>query len=397
MRQRPSRRRLAFVTVGLLILAAFGIWGYLGSSSDSVPGILEASGRIEGDQAAVGAKVGGKLVRLAVREGDRLKAGQLIAEMASDQVQAQLQQAEHVLHTGREQLAGAQAKLVATQRQTEGAEIAVTLAERESRARIGEAEAALGAARARLRQTEADLEKAAKDHGRYRQLFDRDLISAQELDKARAADEVARASVEAARKQVSEAEETLDLARASRVAVELRRKEAQTIAERVREARAAVETAQAQIQSAGAGVMLARANLNDTRVVAPFAGTVLRKLVEAGEVVAPGTPLITLVDLSRLHAKVYVAERDLGRVKVDDPARVYTDAFPKRYFEATVSEVSQQAEFTPRDVHMKEDRVKLVFAVKLAVKNPEGILKPGMPVDALMRWSSDAPWGKGPE
>jgi HlyD family secretion protein len=182
---------------------------------------------------------------------------------------------------------------------------------------------------------------------------------------------------------------------ASRLAVDLRRKEAQTAAERVREARATINTLQAQIQSAEAGVTLARANLADTRVVAPFAGTVLKKLVEAGEVVAAGTPLVTLVDLSKLHAKVYVAEGDLGKVKAGDAGRVYTDAFPRRAFEATVTEIAQQAEFTPRDVHMKDERVKQVFAVKLAIRNPDGALKPGMPVDARIRWSPAAPWGDG--
>ena len=114
-------------------------------------------------------------------------------------------------------------------------------------------------------------------------------------------------------------------------------------------------------------------------MVAPFAGTVLKKLVEVGEVVAAGTPLVTLVDLSKLHAKVYVAERDLGKVRLGDAGRVYTDAFPRRAFEATVAEFAQQAEFTPRDVHMKDERVKQVFAVKLAIRNPDGALKPGMP------------------
>jgi len=386
--QRARVAGLAVVALGTLAVAGWLVW----RPEPRGTGILDANGRIEGDRAAVGAKVGGKIVRLAVREGERLDAGQLVAELASDQVRALLEQAEHVLHTAREQLVEAQARAAWAERQVESAEIAIALAERESRARIGEAEAALGVARARLRRAEADLERAAKDHARYRELFQKELIAAQQLDQVKAQDEVAGASVDAARKQVAQAEESLEVARASRVAVELRRKEAQTAAERLKEARAAAATAQAQVQSAEAGRMLARANLDDTRVLAPFAGIVLRKLVEPGEVLAAGTPLVTLVDPSRLYAKVYVAERDLGKVKVGDPTQVYTDAFPKRPFEATVSEVSQQAEFTPRDIHMQDERVKLVFAVKLAIKNPEGILKPGMPVDALIRWSPQASW-----
>jgi HlyD family secretion protein len=377
------------LAVAALVLAVWMVWRPLPPE----PGVLKANGRIEGDQAAVGAKVGGKIVRLTVREGDGLEAGALIAELSSDQVVAQLAQAEHSLHTAQERLTEAQSRVVASQRQQEGAELAVTLAERESRARIGQAEAALGAARALLRQAEADAEKAAKDHARYRDLFARRAIAAQQLDQAKAADEVARARVEAARKQVSQAVEALELARASLVAVALRQKEVQIAEDRSGEAQAAVETAQAQVQTAEAGLLLARANLDDMRVVAPFSGTVLKKLVEVGEVTAAGTPFVTLVDLSKLYAKVYVAEGDLGKVKIGDPARVYTDAFPKRYFTAAVSEISQQAEFTPRDVHMQDERLQLVFAVKLAIHNPQGILKPGMPVDARIRWHSQAPWG----
>lgn len=161
---------LGVVALGALALVVWVIW----RPAPSVPGVLEVNGRIEGDQAAVGPKVGGQLVRLAVREGDTLEAGELVAELASDQLEAQLAQAEHVLHTARERLAEARARLVTAQRQREGAELAVTLAERESGARIRETEAALGAARARLRQAEADAEKAAKDHDRHRELFARD-------------------------------------------------------------------------------------------------------------------------------------------------------------------------------------------------------------------------------
>jgi HlyD family secretion protein len=114
-------------------------------------------------------------------------------------------------------------------------------------------------------------------------------------------------------------------------------------------------------------------------------------------VVAAGTPLITLVDLAQLHAKVYMAEQDLGKVKVGNAARVYADAFPTQYFEATVAQVAQQAEFTPRDIHMRDERVKLVFAVKLAIDNPQGVLKPGMPVDARIRWNPQADWSDGME
>lgn len=148
---RGVKRRWPLVTlVAVLVGAGFGAWWYLTGGRGANPGILEASGRIEGDQAVVGAKVGGRILQLPVREGQSLEGGQLIARLSFEQARAQLQQAEHDLHTTREELDQAKARPVALTREVEAGETAVRLAEQESRARIGEAEAALQTARARL-------------------------------------------------------------------------------------------------------------------------------------------------------------------------------------------------------------------------------------------------------
>ena len=384
------RRSIPLVLVAL-VLAAGAVW-LVWQPATEEPGFVDVSGRVEGDQATVGAKVGGRIVELPVREGEQLEAEDLVAALASEQVQARLAHAEHVEHGAREELAQAKARVATAERQLEAARTAVQLGERVSRARIGEAEAAVGSARSRLEQVEAELERAARDYDRAQQLFARGLIAASQLDQARAADGVARGAVGAARKQLVQAEENLQLARTSAFEVSLREREMEAAAERVGEARAAVEAARAAIQMAMASRAVARANAADTRIVAPFAGTVLKRLVERGEMVAPGTPLVTLVDLGRLHAKVYVAEAELGKVKLGDAARAWTDAFPGRAFAARVVEVAQQAEFTPRDVHTRDERTKLVFAVKLAIDNPDGVLKPGMPVDGQIRWVAEARW-----
>lgn len=391
-----TKKGLILGALALLILGLVGVWAFLRSSADSSPGILETSGRIEGDQAAVGAKVAGRIARLPVRQGQALEVGQLIAQLSSDQARARLQEAEHDLHTAREQLDQARARVAALEREAEAGETAVRFALEQSQARIGEAEAAREAAQARFSQAQAERKRTEGDYRRYQSLLADGAIAPQMVDQARAAFDAAKAAEEAASKQITQAEESLRLARTTILTIDLRKKEVEQARERLKEARAAVEVARARIQSAEARRALAQANVADTSVVAPFAGTVLRKLVEEGEVVAAGTPLVTFLDLSQLHVKVYIPERDIGKVKLGNPARVYVDAFPKRFFEATVAEVSQEAEFTPRDIHMKDERVKLVFAVKLALNNPEGFLKPGMPADARIRWNADAPWGDGP-
>ena len=107
----------------------------------------------------------------------------------------------------------------------------------------------------------------------------------------------------------------------------------------------------------------------------------------------PGTPLFSLVDLDRLYVKIYVPEPSIGKVALGQEAQVYVDAYPDRAFAARVSKVSQEAEFTPKNVETREERVKLVFAVEVALaENPGGVLKPGMPADTVIRWQPDAPW-----
>jgi membrane fusion protein YbhG len=383
--------------VGLIsgaALSALVLW-ILWPRAEATPGILEAGGRVEGDQVAVGAKVGGRIIHLPVREGQTLSVGEVIAELSSEQVKAQLEQAEHGVHTAREEVGQTEARIVVMEREIKTRETAVRLAENESRARIGEAEAALEAARARLPRAQAERQRAEKDFDRSRQLLAKGLIATQEADDARAAFQSARAEEDVARKQIAQAEESLKLARTTAIAVELRRREVEQAREQLREARAASEAAKARVQMLEARSVQAKADVKDTRVLAPFDGTVLQKLVQEGEVVASGTPLITFVDLSKVYVKVYLPEKEIAKVRLGNPARVYVDAFPKKYFEATLSEVSQQAEFTPRDIHMKDERVNLVFAVKLALNNPQGFLKPGMPADAKIQWKPESLWGDG--
>lgn len=134
--------------------------------------------------------------------------------------------------------------------------------------------------------------------------------------------------------------------------------------------------------------------LAKTEIRAPISGTVLIKGIERGEFSTPGKVVAVLVDLNRLELKVYLPERDIGKVKLNAPARVRVDAFPDRYFEAAIARVDQRAQFTPRDIHMPEERVRMVFGVTLNLRNEGGFLKPGMPADAWMRWDSNVPWPK---
>jgi HlyD family secretion protein len=197
-------------------------------------------------------------------------------------------------------------------------------------------------------------ETAGADLARARELRQRDTIPEARLEQVENAAQEARARVAALEAQLS--------------AVEARHEAAETAA-------ALLET-----------------RLDKTRIHAPIDATVLVKAVEEGEFVQPGRVVAVLVDLYRVELRVFLPQREIGKVKLGDPARARVDALPERDFEARVARVDQRAQFTPRDVHMPEERVTQVFGVTLALANPDGLLKPGMVADAWILWQDGADW-----
>lgn len=132
--------------------------------------------------------------------------------------------------------------------------------------------------------------------------------------------------------------------------------------------------------------------LSKTRITAPIDGTVLVKAVESGEFLQTGQTVAVLIDLSKMELKVFIPEKDIGKIKLGDEAQVQVDAFQDQRFAAAVSRVDPQAQFTPRDIHLPEERVRMVFGVTLAVDNSDGVLKPGMPADAWILWRANYGW-----
>lgn len=148
----------------------------------------------------------------------------------------------------------------------------------------------------------------------------------------------------------------------------------------------------AQADAAGKSLALARSQSGKTVVTAPITGAVLERLAEPGEVVAPGQAVAVLADLSTVRLKVFITEADLGKVRLGAPARLRVDGFPGRNFQARVARVDSQAQFTPRDVHVPDERSRTVYGVVLEAPNPDGLLKPGMPADAWILWDAAAGW-----
>lgn len=159
------------------------------------------------------------------------------------------------------------------------------------------------------------------------------------------------------------------------------------------EAKNRCQTAAEDVRAANAAIQKLDVDLADTKIVAPVSGVVATKVIQAGEVVSAGTPLITIINLDDLYLKTYLPTELAGQVALGAAAKIYPDALPKQAFDATVSKISEKAEFTPKNVETKSQRANLVFEVKLKVAgNPDHRLKPGMPAEALIRLDQDRAW-----
>jgi HlyD family secretion protein len=236
--------------------------------------------------------------------------------------------------------------------------------------RLDDTELRLELARARAEAAVVELERQrlAEEFGawrHHRETAEAELARAREL---RQRDTIPEARLEQAEDAAQEARGRVGALDAQLGAVEARHKAAQTVA------------------------ALVEAQLDKTRIHAPIDGTVLVKAVEAGEFVQPGRVVAVLVDLGQVELRVFLAQHEIGKVRLGDPARARVDAFPERDFEARVARVAQRAQFTPRDVHMPEERATQVFGVTLALANPDGLLKPGMVADAWILWQDGADW-----
>ena len=376
-------RRRVMVVGGLLVagLVGFGVWHFFLAGSGVQPGVIAVSGRIEGDDSAVAAKTSGRIREVTVREGDHVQAGQVIATLDDQQIRAREQQAEAAVRQAEARVQLARHQITVLDEQLRQSEIGVDQARADAEGRVSEAEAKLAAAEAQLAQSSASYTQAKWDREAYTKLFKKELIAEQQVKQAENNEEAQAAIVAAARRQVEAARGALTAARASLSNPAIRSAQAAAVRGQILQARADITAATADAERSRAMLDEARANRADLQVIAPFAGTVVTRTAEPGEVVTGGTPIVTLLNLGEVYLRAFVPEGEIGRVRVGQPARVYLDSAPKKPIEAVVIRIDPKASFTPENTYFRDDRVKQVIGVKLQLRGEAGYGKPGMPAD----------------
>ena len=387
-------RKRALIGAGLLLLAGVGALVYWGQQLRRGTE-LYYSGTIEAVQSNLAFQVAGRVQSVMADEGRAAVADEVLAVLDQRELGALRDQAAANLVRAEQGLRQLETVLAVNRRvlpaEVERAGAAVDAL----RAQVQAAESGLRSQdveRARLaaESTRVALDNARRDKQRYDELFSRGVVAERVRDTyslqfetalrehqraleayAQAREGVRREDIDAARARLAEGEATLRLARSNLQKIEASESD--------------VEAARAQAAATAAALRVAEVQLDHAVLKAPYAGIILSRGVEPGEVVAPNQDVLSIADLSTVDLKVFVEETEIGRVRPGQAVEVRIDTFPDKRYTGRVAYVSPQAEFTPKIIQTQKERVKLVFLVKIHVSNPDHELKPGMPADAWFR------------
>ncbi len=384
-----KKKRL--IGIVIIVAAAAAIYAYRGIGRAPDNRIL-VSGNIELNEVNIAFKTGGRLIERSADEGDAVKHGQILARLDRDQLLAQRDNQAAAVASAEAQLAQSETGL-----EWQKATLAGDLEQR--RADLAGAEARLlelkngsrpeerQEVRAAVEAAQSELDRAQRDWDRAQTLYKNEDISTAQYDQYRSRWESAGAALKQVKQRealvlagpraevVSAASEQVQRARGA-----LKSSEANQLEQKRREQE--ITARRAEIARVKAGAALVDSQLADTVAASPVDGVVLVKSADVGEVLSAGTTVLTVGDIDHPWLRGYVNETALGKVKIGSKARVTTDSYPGKVFNGTVTFISSEAEFTPKQIQTQEERVKLVYRVKIEVDNPARELKSNMPADA---------------
>ncbi len=378
----------------ILLVVAVGTVGYLWYTGAFTPkgNTIMVSGNLELTEVDMSFKTAGRLIERRVDEGNWVKQGDLIARL--DPIELQRQNLRD-----KAQVIGAKSnydQLVTSiefQKSTLESDIAARQAElNQAQAKLdellnGSRAQDIQQAAAAVTDATAQLEFARSDWERMQTLFKNDDISKQQYDQARTKFDSATAMLHQAQEKYSlvkegPRQEDIAAARADVARAQAAVKTAEANRLEVKRHEQELGQRQSEIQRTEAQAGISQQQLSDTEIYTPISGVVLVKAAEPGEVLAAGTTVVTIGDLEHPWLRAYINETDLGRIKLGQKVKLTTDSFPGKAYWGVISFISSQAEFTPKQIQTKEERVKLVYRIKIDVDNKEHELKDNMPVDA---------------
>ena len=377
--KRTRIRRIAIIAGALL--AVFLIWRFVLRGADIPDSVVALSGRVEGDDSAVASKTTGRILEIHYREGDHVNQGDVIAELDDEQIRAREHQAQAAVEQAQARVTSAQQQIAVLNQQLLQNQLEASQSKEDAAARVRQADADLAAAQSDLAQQESNLTLAEFDRDAYTRLAQSGAVSERQGREAVSKADAQVAAVAASKRRVEAAKGALALAQSTLSNPAIRNAATAAVERQILQQKAEVASADFQLSQARAQLTEAEANRSDLTIRAPFEGSIVTRTAEPGEVIAAGTSIVTMLDLSKVYLRGFVPEGEIGKVKLGQPARVYLDSDPKKPLDAFVARIDPQATFTPENTYFRNDRVKQVVGVKLNLKTGFGYAKPGMPAD----------------
>ncbi len=360
---------LGFVLLGLVAIAALLI--YLKLHPKTLPANLVAGvGRIDGDLVNINAKYPGRIAKLLVEEGEPIKKGQIVATLVSKEIEAK-KEAMAAQITAKEKLLAAQKVALQIERNSLPQNVKKALAAKEAKSAAKEA----------LRQEVAALASLVaqdrKDLQRLRRLRAQNLVAARKVELARLKLQTDSAKLRAAQKKLAQLQAAIDAADATL-------DQAKSALQKIEALKLQIAALSQEIAALQAQKRSVEAMLQEMTIRSPLTGYVVDKVALSGEVVGAGMSILTAIDPKTLYLKIYVDTLQNGRIHLGDKAEIFLDAFPDDPIPAVVTRIAQKAEFTPKEVEVRSDRIQRVFAVHLRPLHPDTRLKLGLPAIGII-------------
>jgi HlyD family secretion protein len=389
-------KRRKIIPLVLIFLVISGLVYYFGFYRPGLNGSkIMASGHIEVTEVDMSFRSAGHVARLFVDEGALVKKGELLAELDQEPIQARRDQAFAAVQELEARVASLSLAINIKQdvqdAEVKRAKAGVSAADaRYQSLKTGSREEEIAEAAAARDRAKTEWENQQVDFRRIKDLYERKIVSQSQYDNSRTSAEAARAAYIAAEERYKLVKagpriEAIQEGKANLAGSDAALSAAEAGLREIQKMKLDLLAMQAQLEQAKAGLAIAEDDLNKSRLYAPFNAFVTVKDVEEKEFVQPGTPVLTVADLDEVWVKTYIPETELGRVRLGQDADVISDTFPGKVYRGKVTFISPEAEFTPKNVQTKEERVKLVYRIKVTLKNPNQELKAGMPVDVILR------------
>ena len=359
----------AVIGIALLIVAVFFIYQKL-NKKQLPANLVMGTGTIDGDLVNINTKYPGRIKKLYVDESDNIKKGQLVAEIEDDEYKQKLKAIE--------------AQIKAKEKELEAKKIQLKMTKKDLNETIKKAKSSIKINKAMLAELEKNIESLKKvieqdkkDYKRFKNLTEKNLMPKRNFEEIKLKLETDKDKLSALLDRKKQIEENIKIA-------EINLNQAKNGLKNLKILKKSIEALKNAIDALKAQEGEIEVVLNELLIKAPINGYIVDKIANEGEVIGAGMPIFTAIDPKELYLKMYVDTIKNGKIKIGDKAEIFLDAYPDKPIPAKVVKVAKKAEFTPKEVAVREDRIQRVYAVRLKPLKPNPLLKLGLPATGVI-------------